>query len=291
MCAFSGDSGKVIQDTPVTITASGDMILPGYLIAANVNGTVGDVNGPTSSTDNALARFDGATGKIVQNSLATLSDAGVLAATNLSGTNTGDLTLAAFGSVPNANGASLVGQVLTIQPASATQPGATTTAAQSLAGVKTFTSGLALANPAFSAGSNVASFYDYRDDPTGPGLTIAGPWAFTSGGPVTYERFQHTVTVFIDGRPGTFPSAAIGVAALVSNASYPTTYIPADFLPPADRESITVMVNAGAATWCHVAITSTGVITISNGPAGTVFPAGGNVCGIPLGGTFFTYRV
>lgn len=37
-----------------------------------------DVQGPGSSTDNAVTRFDGATGKIIQNSNATLSDAGLL---------------------------------------------------------------------------------------------------------------------------------------------------------------------------------------------------------------------
>ena len=36
----------------------------------------GDVVGPASATDNALARFDGTTGKLVQTSVATLSDAG-----------------------------------------------------------------------------------------------------------------------------------------------------------------------------------------------------------------------
>ena len=38
----------------------------------------GDVTGPASSTDNALARFDGTTGKLLQNSVAILDDAGVL---------------------------------------------------------------------------------------------------------------------------------------------------------------------------------------------------------------------
>jgi hypothetical protein len=40
--------------------------------------TPGDVSGPASSTDNALAKFDGTTGKIIQNSSITLSDAGAL---------------------------------------------------------------------------------------------------------------------------------------------------------------------------------------------------------------------
>jgi len=38
----------------------------------------GDVDGPASSTDNALARFDGTTGKLIQNSIGILSDAGLL---------------------------------------------------------------------------------------------------------------------------------------------------------------------------------------------------------------------
>jgi hypothetical protein len=40
--------------------------------------TYGDVTGPASSTDNAIARFDLTTGKVIQNSTITLSDAGAL---------------------------------------------------------------------------------------------------------------------------------------------------------------------------------------------------------------------
>jgi hypothetical protein len=38
----------------------------------------GDVAGPSSATDNALARFDATTGKLIQNSVGVLSDAGAL---------------------------------------------------------------------------------------------------------------------------------------------------------------------------------------------------------------------
>lgn len=41
-------------------------------------GGSGDVVGPASATDNAIARFDSTTGKLIQNSSATLSDTGVL---------------------------------------------------------------------------------------------------------------------------------------------------------------------------------------------------------------------
>jgi hypothetical protein len=34
----------------------------------------GDVDGPASSTDNAIARFDGLTGKVIQNSAAFVAD-------------------------------------------------------------------------------------------------------------------------------------------------------------------------------------------------------------------------
>lgn len=39
----------------------------------------GDVVGPSSATDNAVARFDTTTGKLIQNSVATISDTGVIA--------------------------------------------------------------------------------------------------------------------------------------------------------------------------------------------------------------------
>lgn len=44
----------------------------------DAHGGTGDVVGPGSATDNALARFDGTTGKLIQDSSITLSDAGIL---------------------------------------------------------------------------------------------------------------------------------------------------------------------------------------------------------------------
>lgn len=45
----------------------------------------GDVVGPGSATDNAVARFDGTSGKLLQNSSVTLSDAGVMAGATIDG--------------------------------------------------------------------------------------------------------------------------------------------------------------------------------------------------------------
>jgi trimeric autotransporter adhesin len=52
----------------------------------------GDVVGPASSTDNAIVRFDSTTGKLLQNSTVTISDAGAIAAASL--TLTTDLAVA-----------------------------------------------------------------------------------------------------------------------------------------------------------------------------------------------------
>lgn len=61
----------------------------GSSIAASVAGTVmaGNVTGPASSTDHAIVRWNGATGRVLQNSTATLTDGGALTATSFSGGN------------------------------------------------------------------------------------------------------------------------------------------------------------------------------------------------------------
>jgi len=52
---------------------------------ASGSGT-GDVIGPSSATDNAIARFDLATGKLIQNSVVTVSDTGEVAGVSVLGT-------------------------------------------------------------------------------------------------------------------------------------------------------------------------------------------------------------
>lgn len=89
----------------------------------------------------ANARPEGGSGGTNYTFAAPLSESGgEVSVSGLSGTNSGDVTLGAVGAAPNANGASLAGQVLTLQPASGTQPGVVTTGAQTIAGAKTFSS-------------------------------------------------------------------------------------------------------------------------------------------------------
>lgn len=54
-------------------------------VSAQIVPSTGNVRGPTSATDNAVARYDGTTGKLIQNSGATIDDSGNL---TVSGTGT-----------------------------------------------------------------------------------------------------------------------------------------------------------------------------------------------------------
>lgn len=60
------DAGEVYVNTDGTATGWLDITSFGF----------GDVSGPASSTDNAIARFNGTTGKVIQNSSATVDDNG-----------------------------------------------------------------------------------------------------------------------------------------------------------------------------------------------------------------------
>ena len=74
--------------TGVTVLA-GRRALVAWDGADFVEGASGNVLGAASSTDNAVARFDGTSGGVIQNSLVTISDAGVVAGiTDISGTPT-----------------------------------------------------------------------------------------------------------------------------------------------------------------------------------------------------------
>jgi hypothetical protein len=87
--------------------------------------------------------------------------------------NSGDVSLAAVGSSPNANGATLTGQVLALQPASGTQPGVVSTGAQTFAGAKTFSSTVGASN---LSGTNTGdvSLGAAGSSPNANGATLTG---------------------------------------------------------------------------------------------------------------------
>jgi len=171
---YDTTTGKLIQNSTVLVDDLGNLTGVGTIDGkALPAGSFGDVVGPAGATDNAIARYDTTTGKLIQNStvlvddLGNLTGVGTINGSTFSGTNTGDVTLAAFGAAPNANAASLAGQVLTLQPADASFPGGVSTTTQSFAGLKTFTSQAAVPNGTlalpglnFSSHTSDGLFYD-----------------------------------------------------------------------------------------------------------------------------------
>jgi hypothetical protein len=124
----------------------------------------GDVDGPSSSTDNAIARFDGTTGKVIQNSAATIADStGDITAGKYNGltvsTTTGTLTIANGKTATINNTITLAGTdstTMTFPSTNATV--ARTDAAQTFTGTQTFSSApvvstLTASKPVFSDGS------------------------------------------------------------------------------------------------------------------------------------------
>jgi len=99
----------VALQAPATLASSYTLTMPvddgtnGQALITDGSGNLswstaasGDVYGPASATDNAIARFDSTTGKIIQNSLGILSDAGALSGlTGLSSTSITDSGLTA----------------------------------------------------------------------------------------------------------------------------------------------------------------------------------------------------
>ena len=92
--------------TKATLTAgSGITITNGTGSISIAASGGGDVAGPASSTDNAIARFDSTTGKIIQNSVVTIADT----TGNVAGVGTLSLatTLGVGGATPSASGSGI----------------------------------------------------------------------------------------------------------------------------------------------------------------------------------------
>lgn len=79
---------------------------------------------------------------------------GTISGSNLSNTNTGDVTFETIGSTPADEGASVSGQAITLQPADATHGGVVSTTTQSFAGNKTFTGDVTITGDLTVNGSN-----------------------------------------------------------------------------------------------------------------------------------------
>lgn len=175
----SASSGSAITALTGDATATGPGSVP--ITLTTVNGNIGSFGSSTSIpnfTVNAKGLITAAGSNVViapagtltgttlssnvvsssltsVGTLTSLTVSGTISASNFSGsssgTNTGDVTLSTVGSSPNANAASLSGQVLNLQPASSSFPGVITIGTQTIAGSKTFSSDLTISSTSTTA--------------------------------------------------------------------------------------------------------------------------------------------
>jgi hypothetical protein len=144
----------------------------------------GDVDGPASATDNAVARFDGTTGKLIQNSVVTIDDTGNMAGVGTLGvgaiTTSGALT---YGGVTLSNSVTGTGSMVLstsptlVTPALGTPSSATLTNATGLP----LTTGVTGTLPTANGGTNLTSF-------TANGVVYASSSsALTTGSVLTFD--------------------------------------------------------------------------------------------------------
>ncbi len=172
---------------------------------------------------------------------------GAISASNLSGTNTGDISLSAVGSSPNANGASLTGQVLNLQAADGSNPGALTAIAQSIGGIKTFASapvlsaltasqvvvtdaGKALASLAYASANTALALVQRDGSGNFAAGTITAALTGTASGNTTISaQTNHGVVIASSTNAMTSTGAGSAGQVLTSNgaSSDPTFQAPA----------------------------------------------------------------
>lgn len=120
----------------VTITTDGGVTTIGP-VGSSPSANGGSITGVTLTLQPADATHPGLITTGTQSIAGAKTFTGAIAASNYSGTNSGDITVGAFGSSPDAKGASLSNQAVTLQPADATHPGLLSIVAQLIGGSKT----------------------------------------------------------------------------------------------------------------------------------------------------------
>jgi len=192
----------------------------GVLTWNTVSGAGGDVTGPASSTDTALARYNGTTGKIIQNSVVSLSSGGAMA---------GVASLALKGTTNS----------LTISPAAATN-------AYSI----TMPSSQGLANTFLK--NDGSGTLTWSKAVTGPGITTDTAIALFSGS-VGNVLQNSPITVTAGGSMANVASLALRASNLNSVTINPAfgTAVYTITLPAAQSAGSTFLQNdgTGALSW------------------------------------------
>lgn len=220
----------------------------------------GDVAGPASATDNAIVRFDGTTGKLIQNSAATIADttgditAGKFNGVTISGTgtvsgsasgtNTGDVTLAGTPTYLTIAGQTITRGLITLSsdvtgilPVANGGTGATTlTGYVKGSGTTALTasstipvadvSGLGTGVATFLATPTSANLAAALTDETGTGAAVFATSPALAGTPTSTTAVADTnttqiaTTAYVVGQASSTTPAALGTAAVGTSLKY-----------------------------------------------------------------------
>lgn len=131
----TGNSGKYL-------TTDGSALSWGAVSGGG--GGSGDVVGPASATDNAVARFDATTGKLIQNSVVTVGDTGIVAGASISG---------ASNTLSNIANASLTNSAITINGTSTSLGGSVSVGTVTSVGGTGTVNGITLSGTVTSSGN------------------------------------------------------------------------------------------------------------------------------------------
>jgi hypothetical protein len=210
-------------------------------------------------------------------------------------TGTSDVTLAAFGSSPNANAATLTGQILNLQPASLTFPGGVSTTTQSFNGLKDFSTSGIVVEPVISGG--VQNTFNKYCRYAGT-LTWSGAIAVPVVASYVIEKVGDLISFRTDTvNPGT---QGAGDSFLISTA------VPTEFRPNVDVVAEFTVIDASLAGGTPTDATRNGYIylrtdgTLNAGLRitndGTLLPFGhlgvtGSGNGIPGGRQTVTFNI
>lgn len=233
-----------------------------------INGSWQVVGNMTSLTGDVTGTGPGATATTIANNVVTNAKSAQMATNTIKGNNTGgtanasDLTvsqvntmlgdvttLAAVGSSPSNNGASISGNTLTLQPADGTHPGVITSGTQTIGGAKTFSGAISASN---LSGTNTGDVT--ITDTSTIDLTLTGQslTADIVAGSITNTHINSSAAIAYSKL-----AALTSTNILVGNGSNVATSVPVS--------GDLTLANTGAFTIAAGAVTATKLSTVTDG--------------------------
>lgn len=206
--------------TGISVTNAGGSIT----IAATGGGGSGDVVGPASATDNAFTRFDGTTGKLIQNSTgATLSDTGGATFTgsvDVAGTSTAGSNIKLYEDTDNGtNYVSFKAPDTIAANVTWTLPSADGTSSQVLSTNGSGTLSWATVSGGASAATPTSLGTVYGSQTSGSGSPYLSAYGYNAGSGNTGVSNTAVGAYALDASPSGEANNAFGVSTLTSNTS------------------------------------------------------------------------